>query len=197
MLASINEPPRSSSSPLSPDRGIIEMHLHTLGQLFDTLDPSPFRERDLDPKADEFIVESARELCSGRPREIVLHLDQALNDPAPADAQRIVSDAIRTHFARRSELARRQLRLLMRRGMISLAIGLAFLVVIFVIVQATGLASAESGAPTLVRESMIIVGWVAMWRPLDIFLYEWWPIVGERRLHDRLSQVKVRIHHVK
>jgi hypothetical protein len=42
---------------------------------------------------------------------------------------------------------------------------------------------------------MIIVGWVAMWRPLDIFLYDWWPIVSERRLHDRLSRVKVRINH--
>jgi hypothetical protein len=123
-------------------RGIIEMHLHNLVQLFDTLDPSPFREKDLDPKADEFIVESARELCSRRPREIVLHLDQAPNDP---DALRTMSDAISTHFARRSELSRRELRQLMRRGLISLAIGLAFLVILFVIVQATGLAKAEMG----------------------------------------------------
>ncbi len=174
------------------DRGIIEMHLHNVGQLFDTLDPSPFREKDLDPKADEFIVESARELCSKRPREIVLHLDQASNDP---DAQRVVSDAIRTHFARRSELARRELRQLMRRGWISLAIGLAFLTTLFVIVRATGLARTESGFPMLVRESMLIVGWVAMWRPLEIFLYDWWPIAGKRRLYDRLSRVKVRIVH--
>jgi hypothetical protein len=32
-----------------------------------------------------------------------------------------------------------------------------------------------------------------MWRPLEIFLYDWWPIVGERRLHERLSRIEVRI----
>ena len=172
------------------DRSIIELHLHSLDQLFDTLDPSPFRERDLDPKADEFIVDSARELCSRRPREIVLHLDQPPNDP---DAHRVVSDAIRTHFARRSEFSRRELRQLMRRGLISLAVGLTFLVMLFLSAQAMGLLTAQSGFPTLVRESMLIIGWVAMWRPLEIFLYDWWPIVGEQHLHDRLSRIEVRI----
>jgi hypothetical protein len=144
----------------------------------------------LDPKADEFIVESARELCSRRPRELVLHLDQAIDD---RDAQRVVGDAIRTHFARRSEISRRELRQLMRRGLISLAIGLAFQVTLFVTAQTTGLLTAESGFPTLVRESMLIIGWVAMWRPLEVLLYDWWPIVGERRLHDRLSRINVQI----
>ena len=180
----------SREASCDADRSIIELHLHSLDQLFDTRDPSPFRERGLDPKADEFIVDSARELCSRRPREIVLHLDQAPDDP---DAQRVVSDAIRTHFARRSEFSRRELRQLMRRGLVSLAIGLTFLVMLFLIAQATGLVTAESGFRTLVRESLLIIGWVAMWRPLEIFLYDWWPIVGEQRLHDRLSRIKVRI----
>lgn len=181
---------QSGEGSWDADRSIIEVHLHNLGQLFDTLDPSPFREKDLDPKADEFIVDSARELCSRRPREIVLHLDQAPNDP---DAQHVVSDAIRIHFARRSENSRRELRKLMRRGMISLAVGLTFLVTLFLIAQATGLVTAESGFPTFLRESLLIIGWVAMWRPLEIVLYDWWPIVGEQRLHDRLSRIKVRI----
>jgi hypothetical protein len=32
-----------------------------LRQLFNAIDPSPFRERDLDPRAEEFIVEWARD----------------------------------------------------------------------------------------------------------------------------------------
>jgi hypothetical protein len=175
---------------VSGDRGLIEVHLRNVGQLFDTLDPSRFHDKDLDPKADEFIVDSARELSSRRPREIVLYVDQAPNDP---DTQRIVSDAIRRHFARRSELSRRELRQLLRRGVISLAIGLAFLVALFFIAQATALLTAEEGLASVVRESMLIVGWVAMWRPIETFLYDWWPIVGERRLYDRLGRMRVRI----
>lgn len=45
----------------------------------------------------------------------------------------------------------------------------------------------------LLRESLLIGGWVAMWRPMEIFLYEWWPIRAEARLSDRLSSMPVRI----
>ena len=43
------------------------------------------------------------------------------------------------------------------------------------------------------RESLVIGGWVAMWRPLEIFLYDWWPIRAEARLYDRLGAMPVRV----
>ena len=45
---------------------VIELRVDEIAQLFHTLDPSPFRERDLDREAEEFIVGWAREL---RPEE--------------------------------------------------------------------------------------------------------------------------------
>jgi hypothetical protein len=171
-------------------QGVIQVHLREISQLFESLDPSPFRERDLDRNAEEYIVDSVRELPTEMPCTLVIHLDQPAYD---ADGERAVGDAIRTHFARRSGFLRRDLHQLLRRGLISLGIGLAFLVLLFVTLQVTGLVRAESGLATLVRESMVILGWVAMWRPLEIFLYDWWPIVGERRLHERLSRIEVRI----
>src|SRR6185436_17776615 len=45
----------------------------------------------------------------------------------------------------------------------------------------------------VLRESLLIGGWVAMWRPLEIFLYDWWPIRSEARLFDRLAAMPVRI----
>jgi hypothetical protein len=40
---------------IPPNCAIIEVHVGELKQLFDAIDPSPFRGRDLDPKAEEFI----------------------------------------------------------------------------------------------------------------------------------------------
>jgi hypothetical protein len=177
---SVRVPPARSNT--------IEVHLREIGQLFEQLDPSPFRERDLERSAEEFIVDRARELPA--PSELVFHLEQPADHP---DEERALDDAIRAHFARRSRLVRRDLHRLLRRGLISLGIGIAFLALLFVTVQVTGLIRAEAGFATVVRESMLIIGWVAMWRPLEIFLYDWWPIVRERRLHDRLSRIKVRI----
>ena len=47
----------------------------------------------------------------------------------------------------------------------------------------------------ILRESFLIGGWVAMWRPLEVFLYDWWPIRADARLFDRLSTMPVRIEY--
>ena len=90
-------------------------------------------------------------------------------------------------------MARQNLRQLLRRGSISLAIGLSFLVTFFMLGQLVRNILGEGQWAYLLRESLMIGGWVAMWKPLEIFLYDWWPIVGERRLFMRLSRIEVRI----
>jgi hypothetical protein len=42
----------------------------------------------------------------------------------------------------------------------------------------------------------VIGAWVALWRPIEIFLYDWWPVRSEARLFDRLSQIDVSTVHV-
>jgi hypothetical protein len=32
-----------------------------------------------------------------------------------------------------------------------------------------------------------------MWRPLQMYLYEWWPLLRRMRLHEKLSAVKVQL----
>lgn len=182
----MNTIPVDSGVPI----GRVDVHRRDVSQLFETLDASPFRERDLARSAEEHIIDSVKELPSKSPCGLLIHLDQPAGHP---DEERAVGDAIRAHIARRSRLLRRNRRHRLHRGLFSLGIGVAFLGLLSVTAQVTGLARAESGLATLVRESMLIVGWVALWRPLDLFLYEWWPIVGDRRLHDRLSRIMVRI----
>lgn len=46
--------------------------------------------------------------------------------------------------------------------------------------------------PSPFRESLTIGGWVST-RPLEVFLYDWWPIRKEARLSDRLAVMPVRI----
>jgi len=51
----------------------------------------------------------------------------------------------------------------------------------------------SNAAIGIVREGLTICGWVAMWKPLEIYLYDWWPLLEERRRFDRLSRMRVRI----
>jgi hypothetical protein len=52
----------SAGDPLPPRCSVIEVHVSELKQLFNSIDPSPFRNKDLDPKAEEFIVGWAKDL---------------------------------------------------------------------------------------------------------------------------------------
>jgi hypothetical protein len=45
----------------------------------------------------------------------------------------------------------------------------------------------------ILRESLIIAGWVVMWHPLEVLLYGLWPVVRERRLLERLAAAEVRV----
>ncbi len=167
----------------------IEVKLRELPQLFNSMDPSPFDDRDLDEKAESFIVTTARELPAGRHGlEIVVHL-QVPPHPERATA---LEATVRRFFNGRSRVKRDELRRLLRRGRTSLIIGILFLAACLFLSEAIA-QTAESTAAGILSESLIIGGWVAMWRPLEIFLYDWWPVREELRLLFRLSKARVRL----
>jgi hypothetical protein len=42
-------------------------------------------------------------------------------------------------------------------------------------------------------EGLIILGWVANWRPIEIFLYDWWPLTQRRKLFEQLAAAPVEV----
>ena len=99
--------------------------------------------------------------------------------------------SIRHHFELRRDSERRLLRGMWRRGRMALLIGIAFLAVC--LFARSLLLASSSTAAHIVAEGLLIVGWVAMWGPLDIFLYGWWPIYGRCKLFDRLARLEVEM----
>jgi len=176
---------------VTPASTVIEVRVAELRQLFNAIDPSPFRERDLDPRAEAFIVDWARELPRDAPLTLLVHVERARGRD---DDAAVLGEAIREYFTQRALDYRRGLRELFRRGRISLVIALAFL----------GAAMAASdlirGLPQspfteVLGEGLLIGGWVAMWRPLEVFLYDWWPVRADIRLAERLSVMPVDIEY--
>jgi hypothetical protein len=100
---------------------------------------------------------------------------------------------VREHFERCAAGKRRELRQLFRTGRASLLIGLAFLAGAIALAQWLGGLIRHEGYAWLVSESLIIGGWVALWRPMEIFLYDWWPIRADARLFDRLAAMPVSL----
>lgn len=166
---------------------LIELRLSRIAQLFNSLDPSPFHQKDLDHDAEEYIFGAAREIGPATPFKIVIHLPRS----EMADAQ-ATKEAIQNYFGYRLDTTQRDLRYELHLGRIALLIGLGFLfacVVAREFVQRLG----KTTLVDLLAEGLLISGWVAMWRPLNIFLYDWWPIRRNVRVFQRLAQADVEL----
>jgi hypothetical protein len=119
-------------------------------------------------------------------------------DPEPRLAPDVIVETVRGHFVYEGEQVERRLREHLRRGQITLGVGLTVLVLFLTLAQLT--ASLTAGPlREILREGLVITGWVAMWRPLEILLYDWWPLIDERRQVRRIldAQVSIRYHEAK
>jgi hypothetical protein len=167
----------------------IELNLKEISQLFNTMDPSPFHEKDLDHEAEEFIVNWAWDFPLVEPIVLVIHLGTV---PREQESQPMIERAIRHYFAYKLERNRLELRHLMKDGLRSLLTGLTFLAACLTVSRL--LVGEGAGTfPTVARESLAIGGWVAMWRPMQIYLYDWWPLRRRERIFRKLSQMAVEV----
>jgi hypothetical protein len=171
----------------------IDVHVGDIRQLFNSMDPSPFRERDLDPKAEAFILDAAREL----PRRVPLRLVVSMTQAPPADGDNeTVAQAIRDYFQQRAAVVRSALRRMLRTGGWSLLIGLAFVAAANLLGDVLSRQFGDASSyGRLLHESFVIGSWVALWRPLELLLYDWWPLLTDARLYDRLGVMAVELSH--
>lgn len=167
----------------------IELNLQTMQQLFNSMDPSPFHERDLDHDAEEFIVSWAQEHPVHLPVTLVVHLREPCD---PKAAGKLITNSIHHFFEYKAGLNHREFRRLMRQGWISLLIGLAFLAIC--VFAAQTLAPRFGDLEPIIHEGFIIIGWVAMWRPLEIYLYRWWPVRELGRVYRKLSEIPIEVN---
>jgi hypothetical protein len=168
----------------------IELRLTRLSQLYQTLDPSPFRDTDLDSEAEHYIASAADDAPAEAPLEIIVLLPVTeLEGPRAADTP----EAVRGFFGRGVERMDREISDLFRSGRWALAIGLAILAVCLGLSLLLTSRFGETGLARVLQESLIIVGWVAIWRPAEIFLYDWIPIARQRRLYRRLASCEVKL----
>jgi hypothetical protein len=66
--------PDTTADKSSDSAAVIEIRLSRPQQLFNSLDPSPFHDRDLDHDAEEYIVDSADEHPLKKPLTLIIHL---------------------------------------------------------------------------------------------------------------------------
>jgi hypothetical protein len=166
----------------------LDIHVDTSERLFNSIDPAPFRDRDLDPAVVQYVVEWAEDLPADAALRVCVRLDRAsVTDTA------LVRVAFAENFRQAAASKRREVRRLFRDGRISLVIGLVFVTAAILIGESITLLTGDSPYARIIADSAVIGAWVALWHPINIFLFDWWPIRRRAVLYNRLSGADVAV----
>ncbi len=142
----------------------------------------------MDQDAEDFILNWAQEFPLDEPIDLVIHLQKLPEDKMKP----LVEEGIHNYFAYRARLNQMEFRRLMRQGRTSLLVGVSFLGICLLINEVL-LAHALGILPDFVQQGVTIVGWVAMWRPMEIYLYEWWPLRHKGLVFKKLSTMPIEV----
>jgi hypothetical protein len=168
-------------------RIMVEIVLDNVMELYNSLDPSPFRKRELDHAAEEYIYNAIDDFPQKEPMEIVVYLPPSKITP---DIQESIRSSIHNHFNYRLAAGERELRRTLRKGRMFLVIGVVILVVALLIRQylSTFPSTVENQAA---QNVLLIFSWVAVWEPIHIFLYERTPISQRQKIYEKITTMPV------
>lgn len=151
--------------------------------MFNSLDPAPFWDRDLDRAAAGFIEDEFRDKQSAE--RWLLHVHVHEGDASAAHLQQ----AIESYYGRMANSARLALHEHLRLGQVALVGGFA----IFLLSMGARsiLGHLLGRLPAVLDEGLIVLAWLALWRPAEALIYGWAPFYRNRRLFERLAGIKV------
>lgn len=170
---------------------LVELRLRTLRQLFDERDPAPFRERDLDDDAVDYLLGAVSEFPLRKKMKLVLRVS---DEPHPNDlGSQEMSLAIQSHFEYEIELTRRKRKALMHQGVKGAMVAMLLLTVCLTVADQIGTQMTPGHGRDLLKEGFTILGWVAWWRPMEAFLFDWWPFATRIKTLQKAANLPVDV----
>ncbi|MCK9630206.1 MAG: hypothetical protein M0R30_01070 [Methanoregula sp.] len=171
-------------------RVLIEIKLSSVAQLFNTFDPAPFYVRALDHEAADYIVDTVRDFPRKTEFRIVVYLPAAMLDMQEA---RKIPDAIVNHFRYMMMVQDRKFRQLSIYGKFTMVVGLAFLAIAMIASKIVAETFPDSSIAQLGAIALEVAGWVAMWEPVTIHLYKLWPIIQQKKVYERITNMEINV----
>lgn len=167
---------------------IIEIRVSEVQRLFDSRDPAPFRERDLDETFTQYLEAYIDELSVRRPLRLQIYITHKSAEVGP----QVIRDAIHEYFKYQIQIKQGQFSKVLRTAQLFLLIGLVILCLCLGLSELVKKISSEIISTTM-REGIVIFGWVSMWKPLELLLFDWYPIYDRIRIYKRLVNAEIEV----
>ena len=170
---------------------LIEIKLSSVPQLFNSFDPAPFHEKELDTAAEQYIVDTVKDFPEKTEFKIIIYLPDC---KTCADQAGKIPQAIHNHFKYRMRVQDRKFRARFRHGRWTLLIGLTFLAIALIARQAVSAYLADNHLlAQIFADALLIIGWAAMWEPVTILLYELWPMIRMKKTYEKISRMEISV----
>jgi hypothetical protein len=164
----------------------IKIYLRSVDDIFIKNTGPLNSNRVLNNETEEFIIDEAAKFSKKLPIRLTIHVQ--LDETNRAEE---LITAIHRHFAWCKKKSRGELKATFHAGRRSLLIGFGFLILIYALIQLLNFYFSGNNFFSTIRESLTIIAWVALWRPAELLLYEWYPFLRKEKLFHRLEQCKV------
>ena len=182
-----------NSTPKPERIELIEIKIKKIGQLFNSMDPSPFLEKDLDKDAYQYIMSLSMEHHYKVRQKIIIYIpEKEKKHVSELDVRR----AIHNYFEYKKMISEKKVKLQIKEGQYSMIIGVGFLALCLLSNHYISL-NYESLWTQILAEGLLISGWVAMWKPISNMLYDWWPMYEEKRIFKKLSEIDIEFRYHK
>ena len=168
---------------------IIEVRIGTIGQFYQTLDPSPDLEKDLNPDTVEYLIDTTEEMKNQKEEvHIDLYLEYSLFQNNELKSR--MEKSIPAYFSRRVDILEHKHRMSHKKARKNLIRGLAFLIVCVALsVILTNFV--DNALVYAFGQSLTVIGWVALWNPAEFYLYNHREEKDEINIMKRLAGASV------
>ncbi len=166
----------------------IEIQVNKVEDLFDDFDPSPFLSKDMDDECYDYLLSYTKEIGYRKIKNLIVYLNNNITE-----SQKIYySESIRNFFKYKLTLLKLKLRTFLKSiGIVFIASSLIMTIFILFASRLEKI-NAPSFFQFYIKETLLVLSWVSLWKPINMLLFELLPRVNEIQIIRKLSEVKVR-----
>ncbi len=181
---------RIEDSKYDAKKEIIDLKISSIDQFYNPLDPAPRSEKELNPKVEEYILTPADDLRLRQEWVLAVYLPQNEINPHQEEA---LKRSVHTHFIRRADGLKKQARKKTNQIILNTVFGFLFLGLC--LTAAYGMTTLSQGSDfyEILGQGLTVVGWVALWNPVEYLLYDRWGPRKEIAVSKKLGKIDIEI----
>lgn len=167
---------------------VIETSLNGYLDVFNKWDPAPFERRDLDSHLKRFLEECASDIPLRYSVIICFHVPNDKRDQAKED---LICSGIRTYFSLQVHLVKREMQGHNRNAFYYVLTSIVFLLAVFNLEEVLK----GNVLLTILREGLIIGGWVFLWEAMATLTFRKKDLRENRGKYERFRDAEVRFRY--